>query len=152
VHTSLQVKQYKGQAELWLTTRVNPASAGTAHRRPPLPHPLCQRETGHIHKHTTRTTPQTTTRRTPPPHLPTIEGGAATVRILPSTPGWVAAPKSAWEVGSKSNAPWGALGSGAPRLGLYKILSLPILYGVWHIKGGSGGSHMWRKRRAIVLL
>jgi len=35
--------------------------------------------------------------------------------VPPPTPGWVAAPKSAWEAGSKSDAPWRALGSGAPR-------------------------------------
>jgi len=34
---------------------------------------------------------------------------------------------------------------------LYMILSLLILYGVWHIKGGSGGGHILRKSRAIVL-
>jgi len=34
---------------------------------------------------------------------------------------------------------------------VYTILSLPILYGVWHIKGGSGGGHIWRKSRAMVL-
>jgi len=38
------------------------------------------------------------------------------------------------------------------QLSLYTILSLPILYGVCHIKGGSGGGHIWRKSRAIVLL
>jgi len=35
--------------------------------------------------------------------------------VPPPTPGWVAVPKSAWEVGSKSDAPWRAQGSGAPR-------------------------------------
>jgi len=37
-------------------------------------------ETGYTHKHTTRTPPQTTTRRTTPYPLTTIEGGATTVR------------------------------------------------------------------------
>jgi len=37
------------------------------------------------------------------------------------------------------------------RVSLYTILSLPMLYGVWHIKGGSGGGHTLRKSRAIVL-
>jgi len=37
------------------------------------------------------------------------------------------------------------------RVSVYTILSLPILYGVWHIKGGSEGGYIWRKRRAIVL-
>jgi len=37
-----------------------------------------QREIGDAHKRTTRTTPQTTSRRTTPPHLATIEDGAAT--------------------------------------------------------------------------
>jgi len=35
--------------------------------------------------------------------------------------------------------------------GLYTILSLPILYGVWLQQGGSGGGHILRKSRAIVL-
>jgi len=30
------------------------------------------------------------------------------------------------------------LGLPAPRLGLYTILPLPILYGVWHTQEGSG--------------
>jgi len=34
---------------------------------------------------------------------------------------------------------------------LYTILSLPILYGVWHIKGGPGGGYICRQSRAIVL-
>jgi len=38
-----------------------------------------------------------------------------------------------------------------PQLGLYTILPLPILYSVWHTKGGSGGRHVLRNRRAIVL-
>jgi len=37
------------------------------------------------------------------------------------------------------------------RLSLYSILSLLILYGVWHMKGGSGGGHILRESRAIVL-
>jgi len=43
--------------------------------------------------------------------------------------------------------------SSAEALGvrLYTILSLPILYGVWHTQGGSGGGRMLRKSRAIVL-
>jgi len=36
-------------------------------------------------------------------------------------------------------------------LSLYTILSLPILYGAGHMKGGSGGGYIWRKSRAIVL-
>jgi len=36
-------------------------------------------------------------------------------------------------------------------LGLYKILSLPILYGVWHTQGRSRGGLILRNRRAIVL-
>jgi len=39
-----------------------------------------QQEEHHTAYDTTRTTPQTNTRRTTPPHLTTIEGGAATVR------------------------------------------------------------------------
>jgi len=35
--------------------------------------------------------------------------------------------------------------------GLYTILSLLILCCVWHIKGGSGGGHILRKSRTIVL-
>ena len=35
--------------------------------------------------------------------------------------------------------------------GFYTILPLPILYGVWHIKGGSGGGRVLRISRAIVL-
>jgi len=31
------------------------------------------------------------------------------------------------------------------------ILPLPILYGVWHTQGGSGGGHILRTSRAIVL-
>jgi len=44
-------------------------------------------------------------------------------------------------------------GGGAPtlRVILYTILSLPILYGVWLQQGGSGGGHVLRKRRAVVL-
>jgi len=34
---------------------------------------------------------------------------------------------------------------------LYTILPLPILYGAWHIKGGSGKGHIRRNSRAIVL-
>jgi len=41
-------------------------------RRLPQARLPCERETGHPHKHTTRTTPQTTTRRTHPPHFTTI--------------------------------------------------------------------------------
>jgi len=43
--------------------------------------------------------------RTPPPH--TQQRSKVTRRrcVPPPTPGWVAAPKSAWEVGSKSDAP-----------------------------------------------
>ena len=36
-------------------------------------------------------------------------------------------------------------------LGLYTILPLPILYGVWHTTGGSVGSRISRNGRAIVL-
>jgi len=39
-------------------------------------------------------------------------------------------------------------------LGLYKILSLPIMYGVWHIKEGLGGgsyiAQMSCDRNAVV--
>ena len=35
--------------------------------------------------------------------------------------------------------------------GLYTILSLPILYGVWHTKGGSVAGRILRNGRAIVL-
>jgi len=35
--------------------------------------------------------------------------------------------------------------------GIYMILPLPILYGVLHTHGGSGGSRILRIRRAIVL-
>ena len=37
------------------------------------------------------------------------------------------------------------------RVGLYTILSLPILYGIWHIKEGSVGGRMLRNGRAIVM-
>jgi len=37
------------------------------------------------------------------------------------------------------------------QLGLNTILPSPILYDVWHTKGGSGGRHTLRNRRAIVL-
>jgi len=37
------------------------------------------------------------------------------------------------------------------RLGLYTILLLPILYGVWHTKGRSRGGRILPNRRAIVL-
>jgi len=40
---------------------------------------------------------------------------------------------------------------GNPLVSLYTILSLPMLYGVWHTQGGSGGWYIWRKSRAIVL-
>jgi len=37
--------------------------------------------------------------------------------------------------------PIGAVALAAVRpVGLYKILQSPILYGVWHTKGGSGGA------------
>ena len=39
----------------------------------------------------------------------------------------------------------------AVRLSLYTILPLPILYGVWHTQGGSGGGRILRMSRAIVL-
>jgi len=52
-----------------------------------------RRETGHIHKHTTRATPHNTRpeqhykrpHEEPPAHLTTIEGGAATVRTTSHT-------------------------------------------------------------------
>jgi len=37
------------------------------------------------------------------------------------------------------------------RLGLYTILPLPILYGVWHTKGGSGERRTVRSSHAILL-
>jgi len=44
------------------------------------------RETGHPHKHTTSTPPQTNDHtKDHPPHLTTIEGGAATVRTTSHT-------------------------------------------------------------------
>ena len=36
-------------------------------------------------------------------------------------------------------------------IGVDTILPLPILYGVWHATGGSGGIRKLRSRRAIVL-
>ena len=48
-----------------------------------------------------------------------------------------------------------AVESGASRaveqLGLYTILLLPILYGVWHTQGGSGGGRIFPNHRAVVL-
>jgi len=43
--------------------------------------------------------------------------------------------------------------SGRPlsMFGLYTILPLPILYGVWHKQEGSGGRRVLRNRRAIIL-
>jgi len=38
-----------------------------------------------------------------------------------------------------------------PHVDLYTILPLPILYGVWHTQGGSGGGRRLRIRRAIIL-
>ena len=35
--------------------------------------------------------------------------------------------------------------------GLYTILPLPLLYGVLHTHGGSGGGRILRIRRAIAL-
>jgi len=35
--------------------------------------------------------------------------------------------------------------------GLYTILPSPIVYGIWHTKGGSVGGRILRNRRAIVL-
>ena len=40
---------------------------------------------------------------------------------------------------------------GDSEVSLHTILSLPILYGVWHIEGGSGVGPVLRKSRAIVL-
>jgi len=40
---------------------------------------------------------------------------------------------------------------GEKRVGLYTILPLPMLYGVWHTQGGSGGGRILRSSRAIVL-
>ena len=37
------------------------------------------------------------------------------------------------------------------RINLYTILSSPILYGIWHMKGELGGGHILRKSRSIVL-
>jgi len=35
--------------------------------------------------------------------------------------------------------------------GVYTVLPLPILYGVWHTKGGSGGGRTLRNRCARAL-
>ena len=35
-------------------------------------------------------------------------------------------------------------GAGPKGVSLYTILSVPIVYGVLHIKGRSGGDHIWR--------
>ena len=43
------------------------------------------------------------------------------------------------------------LASDKSLVSLHTILSLPILYGVWHIQRGSGEGHTLRKRRATVL-
>jgi len=40
---------------------------------------------------------------------------------------------------------------GVPKVTLYTILPLPILYGVWHTQEGSVGGHILRNGRAIVL-
>jgi len=45
----------------------------------------------------------------------------------------------------------GARGRADPDFGLCTILSLPILYGVWHTKEGWGGLRVLRNRCAIVL-
>jgi len=94
-------------------------------------------ETGHIHKHSTRTTHHTTRQEQDhkrpheePPSRTSQRSKVARRRCVPPpTSGWVAAPKSAWEVGSKSDAPWGALGlhiiSWAGReSGLFVVLSI----------------------------
>jgi len=39
----------------------------------------------------------------------------------------------------------------ALHVGLYTILPSPILYGVWHLKGGLVGGRIFRNDRAIVL-
>jgi len=36
-------------------------------------------------------------------------------------------------------------------LSLYSILPIPLVYGVWHTKGGLGGGRILRNRQAIVL-
>jgi len=36
-------------------------------------------------------------------------------------------------------------------IGLHTILPLPILYGVWHTKGGAGGRRVLRHGRTTVL-
>jgi len=42
-------------------------------------------------------------------------------------------------------------GAGEARIGLYTILLFPILYGVWHTQGGSGGGRVLPNHRAMVL-
>ena len=41
--------------------------------------------------------------------------------------------------------------AGRAQFGLYTRSSSPILYGVWHEKGGAVGGRILRKGRAIVL-
>jgi len=69
----------------------------------------------HNTRHDTNTTTNDHTQIHPPPPHSQRSKVARGRRVAPPTPGWVAAPKSAWGVGSKSDAPWGTLGSGAPR-------------------------------------
>jgi len=46
----------------------------------------------------------------------------------------------------------GCAGGGVPLgVGLYRILPVAILYGVWHTKGWWWGGHILRNSRAIVL-
>ena len=45
----------------------------------------------------------------------------------------------------------GSVVGGWSQVGHYTILALPIVYGVWHTKGGLGECHILRKSRTIVL-
>ena len=48
----------------------------------------------------------------------------------------------------------GGISTVKPTLGVsrYTLLASPILYGIWHMKGGSGGGgHILRKSRSMVL-
>jgi len=69
---------------------------------------MSKRNRSHTQTHVKNNTPNDHAKGTPP--LAEQRSKVARRRcVSPPTPGWVAAPKSEWEVGSKSNAPWGAL-------------------------------------------
>ena len=99
---------------------------------------LSRRNRSHIQTHDKNNTTNDDTKNHPP-HLITIEVARRRC-VPPPTPGWVAAPKSAWEVGSKSDAPWGALGSGAPRPAhcAHASLSEPDPTAPLRVQGNSG--------------